>query len=110
MVEYPAALDVTFAALSHPVRRDMLDDLRDGPMRVTDLAEPFAVSLAASSKHIRVLEHAGLVSRTVSGRDHVLALQGAPLGDAGRWINVYRHFWEGRLDALDAQLRARKRR
>ncbi|MFZ0128618.1 MAG: metalloregulator ArsR/SmtB family transcription factor [Candidatus Dormiibacterota bacterium] len=110
MVEYETALDATFAALSHPVRREMLDDLREGPMRVTDLAEPFTVSLAASSKHIKVLEHAGLVSRTVSGRDHVLTLQGTPLGDAGRWIGVYRQFWDGRLDALDAQLRARARR
>lgn len=110
MVEYAPALDATFAALSHPLRRQMLDALRDGPTRVTDLAEPFTVSLAAASKHIRVLEHAGLVSRKVTGRDHVLALDGEPLRDAGQWIGVYRRFWEERLDALDAQLRARSRR
>jgi len=107
MVEYELALDATFAALSHPLRREMLNALREGPMRVTELAEPFTVSLAASSKHIKVLEHAGLVSRRVAGRDHVLALEGQSLGRAGRWIDVYRQFWEDRLDALDAHLRER---
>jgi DNA-binding transcriptional ArsR family regulator len=76
-------------------------------MRVTELAEPFSISLAASSKHIRVLEHAGLISRSISGRDHVLAVDGEPLDAAQRWIDVYRRFWEGRLDALDAHLRQR---
>jgi DNA-binding transcriptional ArsR family regulator len=105
MVEYAPHLDTTFGALSHPVRRQMLNALRGGPMRVTELAEPFTVSLAASSKHIRVLEHAGIVIRTVSGRDHLLHLDGQPLGDAGQWIVSYRRFWEHRLDALDAHLR-----
>ena len=109
MVEYETALDATFAALSHPMRRQMLNHLRGGPLRVTELAEPFAVSLAASSKNIRVLEHAGLIRRTVAGRDHLLALDGEPLGDAGRWIGTYRQFWEERLDALDAHLRRRSR-
>jgi DNA-binding transcriptional ArsR family regulator len=85
----------------------MLDALREGPMRVTELADPFTVSLAASSKHIRVLEQAGLVSRRVLGRDHLLTLDGQPLGKARRWIDVYRQFWEDRLDALDAHLRRR---
>lgn len=85
----------------------MLNALRGAPMRVTELAEPFTVSLAASSKHIRVLEHAGLVARRVSGRDHLLALDGLPLARAGHWIDTYRQFWEDRLDALDAQLRRR---
>jgi len=83
----------------------MLSALSERPMRVTELAEPFRVSLAASSKHIRVLEHAGLVSRSVSGRVHLLALEAEPLGEAGRWIDLYRRFWEDRLDALEAHLR-----
>lgn len=107
MVEYEPALDATFAALSHPVRREMLSALRERPMRVTELAEPFTVSLAASSKHIGVLEHASLITRSVSGRVHLLALDGQPLGEAGRWIDLYREFWEDRLDALDAHLRRR---
>lgn len=74
-------------------------------MRVTELAAPFSVSLAASSKHIRVLERAGIVTRTVSGRDHLLRLDGQPLRDAGEWIETYRQFWEHRLDALAAHLR-----
>jgi DNA-binding transcriptional ArsR family regulator len=107
MVEYEPALDSTFAALSHPLRRYMLNALREGPMRVTDLAEPFTISLAASSKHIGVLEHAGLISRSVSGRVHLLALEGRLLGEAERWIDPYRQFWEDRLDALETQLRRR---
>lgn len=107
MIEYAPRLDGTFAALSHPVRRQMLNALRDGPLRVTDLAEPFSVSLAASSKHIKVLEHAGLVARSISGRDHLLALEALPLAGAGHWIDTYREFWERRLDVLDAQLRRR---
>ena len=109
MVEYQPRLDGTFAALSHPVRRQMLKVLREGPLRVTELAEPFSVSLAASSKHIKVLEHAGLVARSISGRDHMLTLEALPLAGAGLWIDAYRQFWEGRLDALDAQLRLRSR-
>lgn len=109
MVEYEPALDATFAALSHSARRQMLSSLREGPMRVTELAAPFSISLAASSKHIRVLEHAGLVSRSVLGRDHLLALQGQPLMQADRWMGIYRRFWEDRLDALDAHLRGRSR-
>jgi|HubBroStandDraft_4_1064222.scaffolds.fasta_scaffold02171_10 DNA-binding transcriptional ArsR family regulator len=105
MVEYPLGLDATFGALSHPVRRQMLNVLRGAPMRVTELAAPFSVSLAASSKHIRVLERAGIVTRTVSGRDHLLRLDGQPLRDAGEWIETYRQFWEHRLDALAAHLR-----
>ena len=107
MVEYEPALDSTFAALSHSARRQMLNSLREGPMRVTELAAPFTVSLAASSKHIRVLEHAGLVSRRVLGRDHLLTLQDQPLMEADRWIGIYHRFWEDRLDALDARLRGR---
>jgi DNA-binding transcriptional ArsR family regulator len=102
-------LDRTYAALSHPVRRDLLQLLRAGPARVTALAGPFEVSLAAASKHLQVLERAGLVSRTISGRDHVLSLEPQRLMGARDWIDSYRPFWESRIDALEAQLLSRKR-
>ncbi len=101
------ALDSTYGALAHPTRRAVLDMLKTGPVRVTDLAQPFTVSLAAVSKHIGVLETAGLVSRAVRGRDHMLSLEARPMLEAGDWIDGYRAFWEGRLDALESRLRAR---
>ena len=104
MVERSATLDHTYAALAHPTRRAMLHLLKAGPMRVTDLADPFEVSLAASSKHVNMLERAGLLSRTVAGRDHWLTLDPRPLLDAGGWIDTYRLFWEERLDTLDQLL------
>jgi DNA-binding transcriptional ArsR family regulator len=109
MVEHTSAvLDDTYGALSHPVRREMLDILKHGPMRVTDVAHPFSISLAAVSKHIGVVESAGLVTRTVSGREHILALEARPLLDARLWIDTYQGFWEGRLDVLEAHLRRRR--
>jgi DNA-binding transcriptional ArsR family regulator len=111
MVEHPApALDRTYGALSHPVRREMLGLLRAGATRVTDLAQPFDVSLAAASKHITVLERAGLLERTVVGRDHLLSLDAGALIPARDWIDNYRSFWESRLHALEAHLRAAGRR
>ncbi len=104
----PGDLDRTYGALAHPTRRALLDFLRAGPMRVTDIAEPFTVSLAAVSKHVAVLETAQLVTRTVQGRDHLLDLQPGPLLEAHGWIDTYRDFWEGRLDALDAHLTERR--
>ena len=83
----------------------MLELLRAGQTRVTDLAEPFDISLAAASKHIRVLESAGLLTRTISGRDHILSMEPHPLLEARNWIDTYRSFWESRLDALEAHLR-----
>lgn len=111
MVEYSEKrLDVTYAAISHPVRRAVMERLRRGDARVLEIADPFAMSLAAVSKHIRVLEDAGLVRRTVTGREHHLALSPSPLVPAARWIDSYRAFWEGRLDALEARLRDRHSR
>jgi DNA-binding transcriptional ArsR family regulator len=110
MVEYRGALlDRTYGALAHAVRRDLMDALRAGPIKVTDLAAPFDVSLAAISKHIGVLEAAGLVSRTPSGRSRIVALEPAPLLGARVWIDTYRTFWEERLDALEAHLGDRDR-
>lgn len=98
-------LDTTYAALAHPIRRRALELLGDGPRRVTDLADPFDVSLAAVSKHVRVLERAQLVRRTVAGREHVLHVRGEPLVAAEDWLAAYRSFWEGRLGALEERLR-----
>jgi DNA-binding transcriptional ArsR family regulator len=109
MVEYPReALDATYGALAHDVRRRMLEDLRDGEARVTDLAAPFDMSLAAASKHIMVLEHTGLVRRTVIGREHRVSLEAAPLAPASEWLEPYRRFWTDRLDALERHLRERE--
>jgi DNA-binding transcriptional ArsR family regulator len=105
MVEHPNILDETYASLSHPVRRAMLDRLRHGAARVTELAEPFDISLAAASKHVGHLERAGLVHRNVSGRVHWITLQPEPLEDAAAWLALYRSFWTRRLDALDQLLR-----
>jgi DNA-binding transcriptional ArsR family regulator len=98
-------LDGTYAALAHPVRREILARLREGPGTVSGLAEPFDLSLWAVSKHISVLEDASLLRRRVEGRVHHLALEPTPLGEASDWLQAYRKFWEGRIDALEAVLR-----
>jgi DNA-binding transcriptional ArsR family regulator len=107
MVNYSAAaLDATFAALSDPTRRGILARLSERPeSSVSDLARPFAMSLPAISKHLRVLEGAGLVARRKEGRVHHLRLVPAPLHEATDWIARYRRFWEEKLDALDRYLR-----
>jgi DNA-binding transcriptional ArsR family regulator len=105
MVKYRAArLDATFHALSDPIRRAILGRLAGGAASVTEVAEPFRVSLPAVSKHIRVLERAGLLTRTRQGRVHSLRLVARPLRDAAEWIGHYRRFWEARFDALDRYL------
>jgi len=111
VVEYSSRqLDAVYAAISHPVRRRVLHQLRPGGATVTELAAAHPISLAAVSKHIRVLEHAHLVRRTVVGREHRLTLEPASLGVAASWLDTYRDFWEERLDLLDARLRKRPRR
>ena len=103
MVEHiETGLDRTFAALSDPTRRALLDRLREGESSVGALAEPFPISLAAVSKHLRVLERAGLVEREVRGREHRLRLRAAPLRAAAAFAASYREFWDERLDALEA--------
>ena len=102
MVEFPpAALDATYGALSSGARRDIVRALLNGEQRVTDVARPFEMSLAAVSKHIRALEEAGIVRRRVEGRTHWLSLDPGPLAAAGDWIAATRSFWEGRIDALE---------
>jgi DNA-binding transcriptional ArsR family regulator len=100
------SLDDTLLALAAATRRAILQRLAKGETRVTDLAEPFDLSLNSVSKHIRILERASLVRRRVSGREHLLSLNPAPLDEAAEWINRQRAFWNDRLDALDAMLRA----
>ncbi|MFQ5912547.1 MAG: ArsR/SmtB family transcription factor [Nitrospinota bacterium] len=93
-------LDATFAALSDPTRRAILARLAKGESRVTELARPFDVSLPAISKHLRVLEAAGLLIRQRDGRIHRCRLDAKPMKDAADWISRYRQFWEERLGAL----------
>ncbi len=106
MVKYHPDLDVTFGALADPTRRAILARLARGESTVTELAGPFEISLAAVSKHLRVLERAGLVVRARAGRVHRMRLDAEPLQGAAGWIERYRRFWEDRLDALDRYLRA----
>jgi DNA-binding transcriptional ArsR family regulator len=101
MVKYrPHLLDLTFAALADPTRRRILRHLARGDRCVTDLARPYSMSLPAVSKHLRVLESAGLLRRRRKGRVHSLRLQAAPMRQASQWIEEYRRFWEGSLDRL----------
>ncbi|HYA71223.1 MAG TPA: metalloregulator ArsR/SmtB family transcription factor [Thermoplasmata archaeon] len=97
-------LDLLFYALSDRTRRELLSRLALGPAKVTDLAKPFRMSLPAISKHLRVLEKAHLVSRTVDGRVHRLSLKGAPLEQVEVWLDPFRSFWEGSLTALRRDL------
>jgi DNA-binding transcriptional ArsR family regulator len=95
-------LSVVFRALGDPTRRQMLQCLADGERTVSELASPFHMSLAAASKHVKVLERAGLVRRTIRGRTHHCELDASRLADAQRWLALYQRFWTERLDALDA--------
>ena len=94
------AIDLTFAALADPTRRRIVARLARGRARVTDLAEPFDMSLNAVSKHLKVLERAGLVHRQRCGREHFLRLRPAPLREVAAWTSKYERFWSERLDAL----------
>jgi DNA-binding transcriptional ArsR family regulator len=101
MVNYStASLDATFGALADPTRRAILARLARGEAMVTELAEPFRVSLPAISKHVRVLESAGLLRREIDGRVHRCRLAAEPMKNAAAWIEQYRAFWELQFDAL----------
>lgn len=102
MVEIqPERLDAVFHALADPTRREMLRTLAARERTVGELAAPFRMSLAAASKHVKALERAGLVRRTVKGRTHICSLDPDPLADALEWLRFYERFWAGRLDALE---------
>ncbi|GAA3163347.1 ArsR/SmtB family transcription factor [Nonomuraea roseoviolacea] len=104
MVEDSPELDAVFHALAHDARREMLRRLATGALTVGQLAEPLLMSLAAASKHVKVLENAGLVERTVMGRRHVCRLRSAPLAGAVAWLRFYERFWDERIDALERVL------
>lgn len=107
MVELHADhLSSVFHALADPTRRAMLSTLANGPRTVGELASPFAMSLAAASKHIKVLERAGLVQRAVQGRTHTCRLDVRPMHAGLEWIRHYERFWNRHLDALEAALQA----
>ena len=99
-------LDSIFHALGDATRRRMLRELAGGERTVGQLAEPFAMSLAAASKHIKALENAGLIRREVRGRTHLCRLDPGPLASAHHWLDFYQRFWTDRLDALEQLLRA----
>jgi DNA-binding transcriptional ArsR family regulator len=101
MVEDVAGLDEVFHALAHSARRGMLGRLADRELTVGQLAEPLAMSLVAASKHVQVLERAGLVHRTVDGRRHVCRLEATRLEAASAWLRFYERHWQERLDALE---------
>jgi DNA-binding transcriptional ArsR family regulator len=99
-------LDDTLVALADGTRRTILKRLAAGDARVTEIAAPFDISLNSVSKHIRLLERAGLVRRRVAGRDHFLALEPRPFDELTQWMQDTRKFWSSRLDLLEAALRA----
>lgn len=98
-------LDLVFRALGNQTRRDLLSLLANEPAMVTELAKPFEMSLPAVGKHLRVLEKAGLVERTVNGRVHLCTLNALPLQYASNWLEHYEVFWGQTLDALDGYFR-----
>jgi DNA-binding transcriptional ArsR family regulator len=98
-------LDRVFHALADPTRRSMLRTLSDGEHSIGALAAPFSMSLAAASKHVKVLEGAGLVRRRVQGRSHFCRIEPAPLAEADAWLRFYERFWTERLDTLESLLR-----
>ena len=97
-------LDSVFHALGDATRRQMLRDLADGERTVGQLAQPFSISLAAASKHIKALENAGLIRREVRGRTHLCRLEPGPLASAHEWLDYYRSYWSDRLDRLERLL------
>ncbi|WP_417767440.1 ArsR/SmtB family transcription factor [Stappia sp.] len=101
-------LNAVFHALGDATRRRMLHELADGERTVSQLAEPFAISLAAASKHVKALENAGLIRREIRWRTHVCSLEPAPLASAYQWLAAYERFWTRRLDVLEGLLRQEK--
>lgn len=100
MVYYSADLDLTFSALSNPTRRAIISKLAQGETSIIELAAPFDMSLPAVTKHIRVLEKAGLLTRKKQGRVQYCRLNAAPMRDATNWLAFYQKFWDAKLDSL----------
>ena len=109
MVNYSQQhLDRAFGALAHPIRRGILARLASGEATVSELAKPFTVSAPAISKHLRILEDAGLLSRRKQGREHRCRLEAQRMQEAERWLERQRQFWNERLDALERYLKRNK--
>lgn len=106
MVDKSSRLDAVFHALADPTRRAMLHDLGTQPRTVGELAAPFDISLAGASKHIQVLERAGLVQREIQGRVHLCRIDARPLHAGAEWIRHYERFWNQKLDILESLLKA----
>jgi DNA-binding transcriptional ArsR family regulator len=100
MVQHHANISRVAAAISDPTRRAIIERLARGPARISEVAEPFSMTLTGFCKHVRVLERAGLVRRTRHGRDNTLALSPEPLREVARWVLQYEQFWNARLDRL----------
>jgi DNA-binding transcriptional ArsR family regulator len=103
-------LDMTFHALADPTRRGMLASLALGEKSIGELAEPFAMTFAGASKHVKVLEDAGLISRRKVGRTHVISIEAKPLEEAERWLRQWEKFWTVRLDRLEALIERDKQK
>ena len=103
-------LSITFAALADPTRRAILTRLAEGEASVNELAEPFPITVQAISKHLHVLEQAGLITRGKSAQLRPSRLQAVPLKNAAEWLEHYRGFWEGSFDRLERRVRDKKRR
>jgi len=103
-------LDTTFRALADPTRRGMLATLALGEKSIGELAEQFAMSVAGASKHVKVLEEAGLIARRKVGRTHLISIDAKPLEEAERWMRQWERFWNKRLDRLEALIEQEKRK
>jgi len=102
-------LDITFRALADPTRRGMLASLALGEKSIGELAEPFAMTFAGASKHVKVLEDAGLIARRKVGRTHLISIDAKPLEEAERWMRQWEKFWNVGLDRLEAAIKADKK-
>ena len=102
-------LDATFRALADPTRRGMLASLALGEKSIGELAGPFAMSFAGASKHVKVLEDAGLIARRKAGRTHLIRIEAKPLEEAERWLKQWERFWNVRLDRLEAMIQREKK-
>lgn len=103
-------LSSVLGAISHPSRRAILDRLVKGPQRVTEIAEPFDMSLNAVSKHLKVLEEAGLITREVVGREHIIEFRAMPLQEVSQWVGHYERFWTRELDKLQLFFKAKRKK
>jgi DNA-binding transcriptional ArsR family regulator len=94
-------LDHVIVAIADPTRRAIIGRLAQGPVRISDVAAPFPMSLTGVCKHVKILERAGLVKRTRQGRENTLELSAAPLREVAKWVSTYERFWNARLDRLE---------